>query len=297
MFGLSDDLRHHGDGFNGILAGGAFAREHDGVSAVIDGVGDVGGLGTSWPWVVDHRFEHLRGSNNGFAVLGCPANDVLLERGNFFGGKLDAEIAAGHHDSVGDLEDAVKMLDRLWLFELRNHPCVGFKRSEAVLDVTDVSGSAHEGDGDDVYSLTDGKDEVFLVLFRERWDIYGDSRQIDALVFAEHAAVDDLAGDVGAFNLLDTQLNQTVGEKNAGSGLEILGEGLEGGADQSGGTFHLARSDGKAFAGDELDGLVVLKLGGTDLGTLQIGENADGLAFLPGDSADHTNEFGLLRVC
>src|SRR5580698_4414646 len=218
MFGLSDDLRHHRDGFNRILAGGAFARQHDGVSAVIDGVGDVGGLGTSRPWVVDHRFEHLRGSDHGFAVLGCPANDVLLERGNFFGGKLDAEIAAGHHDSVGDLEDAVKMLDRLWLFELRNHPCVGLKRGEAVLDVTDVSGSAHERDGDDVNSLTDGKDQVLLVLFRERRDIYGDSGKIDALVFAEHAAVDDLAGDVDAFRLPPSQFHEPVAQTDPTTG-------------------------------------------------------------------------------
>ena len=39
----------------------------------------------------------------------------------------------------------------------------------------------------------DGEDEIFFVLLRERGDFDRNAGKVDALVFAEHAAVDDLA--------------------------------------------------------------------------------------------------------
>ena len=179
-----------------------------------------------------------------------------------------------------DFEDAVEVLDGLGLFELGDDPCVGVEGGEAVLDVADVVGGADEGDGDGVDALTDSEDEVFFVLFSQRRDLDGDAGQVDALVLAEHAAVDDLADDVDAFDGFDAQLDEAVGEENAGAGFEVLGEGLEGGADERGGAFDLARGDGETLAGDELDGLMVLELAGADLGALQVGEDADGLALL-----------------
>ena len=266
--------------FDGILAGGTFGGEHDGVGAVVDGVGDVGGFGASGARVVDHRLEHLGGGDDGLAVLGGAADDVLLDGGDFFGRDFDAEIAAGDHDAVGDFEDGVEVLDGLGLFEFGDDPCVGFEGGEAVLDVADVVGGADEGDGDGVDALADGEDEVFFVLLGERGDVDGDAGEVDALVLAEHAAVDDLADYVFAFDGLDAELDEAVGEEDAGAVFEVFGEGLEGGADEGGGAFDLARGDGEALAGDELDGLVVLELAGADLGTLQVGEDADGLGFL-----------------
>ena len=49
-FGFGDDAGHHLDGFDGIGAHGGFAGEHDGVGAVVDGVGDVGDFGAGGAW-------------------------------------------------------------------------------------------------------------------------------------------------------------------------------------------------------------------------------------------------------
>ena len=201
VLGLGDDLGHHGDGFDGILAGGGFGGEHDGVGAVIDGVGDVGGFGARGARVVDHRLEHLRGGDDGLAVLGGAADDVLLDGRDFLRRNFDAEVAAGDHDAVGDFEDGVEVLDGLRLFELGDDPGVGLEGGEAALDVANVVGGAHEGDGDGVDSLPMAKIEVFLVFLGERGHLDGDAGQVDALVLAEHAAVDDLADDVGALDL------------------------------------------------------------------------------------------------
>ncbi len=120
--------------------------------------------------------------------------------------------------------------------------------------------------------LSDGEDEVFFVLFGERGDVDGDAGQVDSLVFTEHSAVDDLADDVETFDGLDAEFDEAVGEQDAGAGLEVFSERLEGGTDKSGVAFNLARSDGEELAGDELDGLVAFQLAGADLGALQIGE-------------------------
>jgi len=45
----------------------------------------------------------------------------------------------------------------------------------------------------------------------------GDAGEVDALVLAEHAAVDDLADDVDAFDVLDVELDEAVGEGGCGS--------------------------------------------------------------------------------
>src|SRR6266567_1541810 len=296
MLGLGDDLGHHGYGFNGVFAGGGLAGEHDGVGAVVDGVGYVGGLGSGGARVLDHGLEHLGRRDDGSAVFGGAADDVRLDSRDLLGRDFDTEIAAGDHDGVGYFEDAVEVLDGLGLFELGDDPGVGLEGGEAVLDVADVVGGADEGYGYGVDALSDGEDEVFLVLLGERGDLDGDAGKVDALVLAEHSAVDDDEGDVGALDLLDVQLDEAVGEQDAGAGLEVLGEGLEGGANEGGGAFDLLRGDGEALAGDEQDGPVALKLAGADLGPLEIGEDADGLALLLCDGADHADEVGFLRV-
>ena len=47
-FDAFDDAIHHVDGFEGVLAGGGFGAEHDGVGAVEHGCGDVAGFGAGW---------------------------------------------------------------------------------------------------------------------------------------------------------------------------------------------------------------------------------------------------------
>ena len=296
VLGLDDDFGHHGNGFDGILACGGLTGEHDGVGSVVDGVGNVRGLGACRPGVLDHGLEHLGRGDDWLAVLGCATDDVLLDGGDFFGWDFDAEVSAGDHDAVGDLQDGVEVLDGLWLFEFGDDPGVGLEDRETIFDVAYVVGGAHEGDGYGIDTLADGKDEVFLVLLGKRGDFDGDTGEIDAFVLAEGSAVDDLADDVYTFDGFDAKFNQAVGEQDAGAGLKIFRERGEGGSDHGRGACDLARGDGEALASDELDGLVILEFAGADLGTLEVGEDTDRLALFLGDGAHHLDEFSLLGV-
>ncbi len=101
----------------------------------------------------------------------------------------------------------------------------------AVADEVDVFRGADEGDGDCVNAGAQGEFEVDIVFFGERRDADGDAGEVDALVFAEFAAVDDFADDVSAVDFVDAKLDEAVGEQDARALLHIFREGLEGGAD------------------------------------------------------------------
>jgi hypothetical protein len=121
---------------------------------------------------------------------------------------------------------------------------------DAVADVA-MSSAVRTKETATASTPAEGEFQIDLVFFGERGNADGDAGQVDALVFAEHAAVDDLADDVVAIDFMDAQFDEAVGEQDAGAGLDVFGEGLEGGADEGGGAFDFARGDGDRFAGDE----------------------------------------------
>ena len=182
--------------------------------------------------------------------------------GHLFGRHFDAEVAARDHDAIGDFEDGVEMLDGLGFLELGDDPGVGFEGGETGLDVADVVGGADEGDGDGVAALGDGELEIDLVFFGERGDVDGDAGEVDALLFAEQAAVDDFADDVFALDLDDVQLDESVGEQDAGAGLEVFSKRGEDGADALGGALDVVRGDGDVATGDELNGDAIFEAAG-----------------------------------
>ena len=211
---------------HGIFAYGRFAGEHDGVGAVVDGVGHVGDFGARGPRILDHGFEHLRGSDDGLGVLGGAADDVLLNGGDFFRRNFDAEVAAGHHDAVGDLQDGVEMLDGLRLFELGDDPGIAAECGYAIAHQGYIFGRAHKRDGDGVDAVIERELEIFGIFLSERGRAHQNAGKIDAFVFAEHAAVDDIAGHVFAADLVDAQLDEPIGEQNARALLDDFRRGF-----------------------------------------------------------------------
>ena len=69
---------------------------------------------------------------------------MLLDDGNFLGSHFDAEISAGDHDSVSDLEDFFQMIDGLRLFELGDDWDIAAVSGNDALYLGDVGGGAHE---------------------------------------------------------------------------------------------------------------------------------------------------------
>ena len=64
---------------------------------------------------------------------GSAADHMLLNDGNFFWRHFNAEVAAGHHDSVGGFENFLQMIDGLRLFQLGDHRNVAVVRGDDLL--------------------------------------------------------------------------------------------------------------------------------------------------------------------
>ena len=85
--------------------------------------------------------------------------------------------------------------------------------------------------------------QVVLVLLGQRRHLDGDTGKVDALLLAEHSAVDDLCYHVRALQLQHAQLNQPVGEQNLVARLQVLRQRCEHRAHTLCGPLHLVGSN------------------------------------------------------
>ena len=115
---LLGDAVHGGDRLDRILPGGGFRRQHDRVGAFEDGGRDVRDLGAGRHRARDHRFEHLGRDHDRLAGAARRARHLLLHARHLFERHLDAEVAARHHQRIGEIEDLVEPMHRLRLLDL-----------------------------------------------------------------------------------------------------------------------------------------------------------------------------------
>ena len=148
-----------------ILTRGALGRQHDGVGALIDGGRHVGDLGARRQRREDHRFEHLRRDDDRLAEPARGAGDALLQARHLLERHFDAEIAARHHQRVGDLDDLVETGDRLRLLDLGHDQRA---RAGDLLDLEHVLRPLHEGDRHPIDALLQRRVEIGAVL-RSSW--------------------------------------------------------------------------------------------------------------------------------
>ena len=69
----------------------------------------------------DHRFQHLRRHDHRLAGDAAGARHLLLHAGHFLQRHLHAEIAARHHQRVGEVDDFGEPVHRLRLLDLGHH--------------------------------------------------------------------------------------------------------------------------------------------------------------------------------
>ena len=232
----------------------------------------------------------------GFEVLGGAADDELLNGGNLFRRNFYAQVAARHHDAVGDLENGVEMLDRLRLFQLGDDPGVETEGGHAVAHQAHVFGRAHKRDGDGVDAVLKRELQIPGVLLRQRGCAHQHAGKIDAFVLAQQAAIHDVAGHVFAVDLVHAQLDQSVGEQNARALLHVFGQSLEGGAHARCRARHLAGRDDELMAGLEQHRQMILEQPGANLGPLQVTQDAQRLVLFLAQLADLPDDGGFALV-
>ena len=118
-----------------------FGGEHHRVGAFENRRRHVGDLGARRHRVRDHRFEHLRRNHDGLAGAPRRARELLLHARHLLERHFHAEVAARHHDGVGEVENVADPADRLRLFDLRHD---GGAAAGDLLRVGDVLGALDE---------------------------------------------------------------------------------------------------------------------------------------------------------
>ena len=117
------------------------------------------------------------------------AGDLLLDARHLLQRHFHAEIAARHHQRVGEVHDLVEPRHRLRLFDLGHH---GGAAARDLLGLGDVLGPLHERQPDPVDAGIERGVEIGAVLRRQR-------RERDDGVGQAHAlAVGELAADLDA---------------------------------------------------------------------------------------------------
>ena len=186
---LDGDAIHEGNGFDRVFSDRAFRRKHDRVGALEDRLRDVRYLGARRHRRIDHRFQHLRGDDDGLALASCAARDALLNAGHLFQRQFDAEIAARDHQAVRERDDLVEPGQRLRFLDLRHDQRAAI---DDRLDLGDVFRTLHEGRRDPIDAEFQGGLEIGMVLGRHRRNRDLGIRQADAFAVRDRAAdVDD----------------------------------------------------------------------------------------------------------
>ena len=184
--GFSRALAHDGDGVDWVVTSSGLTGEHDAISSIEHGVGDIGCLSTSGARSLAHGFEHLRSSDD---WLGCDVSLLdhpLLGDEDLLRRDLHAEIATGDHDTVGGGEDLVVVVEALLVLDLGNDLDVGAAWSKQVTDVLNIVLLAHKRSGNHINALLEAEiGEVRLVLFGEGGKVNDRSWQVHVLLLSK----------------------------------------------------------------------------------------------------------------
>ena len=156
LLGRPGDPVHGLDGEHGVGAVRRLAGKHHGVGAVENRVRHVCRLGARGARVHDHGVEHLGGRDHGLVLLVALRDDPFLGQRNLLGWELDAQVAARHHDRVGDADDLVDVLQALLVLDLGHDVHGGALVHEELPDLQDVLRLPHEGGGHEVQALLHG---------------------------------------------------------------------------------------------------------------------------------------------
>ena len=142
------------------------------------------------------------------------------------------------------------------------------------MDVLDVLGGTHEGQGDEVGILFDGPAQVFLVLLGQGGNRHGDTGQVQALVIGDNTGDLDEGHDIGLVHLKDADRDVAVVDQQAVTGSAVTGQALESRTDEFLGAGNVAGRDGEGVTDLQFLGTVLERLQ-ANLGALEVDENRD----------------------
>ena len=273
-----DDVHHGLQGLHGVLAGGGLTGEHHAAGAIEHGVGHVRHLSTGGTGIADHGVQHLGGGDHVLALGDSSLDHALLDDGHVLSGDLHAQVATGHHQAIGNLEDLLQIVHALLVFDLGDDAdvlaAVGVQNGT---DLLHVGGLTHKGGGNEVEVVLHGELQIALVLLGQSGQGDVGVGDVDGLVVGQGAASDHVADDVLTLDFGDLDVHQAVVNEQVGAhGHLVVQVGVGHGHDGVV-AVHLAGGQGEGIAIGQLD-LAVGKRTNANLRALGVQNGGHGAA-------------------
>ena len=200
VFRANGNLGHRLHRLQRIFAAGSFAAQHNNVAAVENRVGNVAGFGTGCTIAVNHAFQHLRSRNNRLARLIAARNDILLYQRYILGRNLYAQIASGNHNAVGYADNFIDMLHTGLILDFGNNPDRRACFLKHLTDSDNIIGLLHKRCRNIIHIMLDSKQNICLVLLRQKRQLQLDTGASHTLTRAQLTAVDYLGINFAAVN-------------------------------------------------------------------------------------------------
>ena len=284
IFSISHDLGHGAHDVLRVDTHGSLTREHNGVSAIENGVSHVGSLCTSRAQVGNHGIQHLGSHDDRLSVLASNLDSALLEQRHALQRHLNAEVATGNHDGIECQHDGLERVYCLRLFQLGNDRNAATLFVHNLVDLIHICWGADEGQCHEVNAEIQSEAQVSDILFRQRRHRDIHTREGNALIIGNWATFGDLTDDVVAVDFLTNNGNLAVVDQQAVTWLGVLRQALVGGGDAVMGAFDIVHGNADDLAVIPLL-LAVDKAAKANLRALEVRQDTYGTAGLIGGLA------------
>ena len=187
--GKQAGLVHDGHRLDGVVALGRLTRQHDAVGTVEDGIANIADLGTSRTRIVGHGLQHLRGTDDRLASNVALRDHHLLCDEHLRRRDLNTKVTTSNHHTIRLLQNFVKVVDTLLVFDLGDDLDVLAILAEDLTNRLDITSCTNERSEDHVHPILDAKSYVVLVLLGEWWEVNVGLGQVDTLAGGDLAIV------------------------------------------------------------------------------------------------------------
>ena len=151
-------------------------RKHDRIGTLEYRVADVRHLGPCRPWAAHHGIEHLGSRNDDLFPLRLHLVIIcFLDDRHVFRRHLNAEVAAGYHDTVRRIDNLVDVGHAFGIFNLGDDGLVSTEVRDELFHRIYMLRPADKRGHDEIDPLFDGKADVLFVGVGQGRQVDGDA--------------------------------------------------------------------------------------------------------------------------